>query len=240
MNGEEFYVGYLPKAPAGLRILIRRTAVILIGAGAALALILTFAQQPFADSHFEFGINRTYDGVLELQPYPVLLQGGSRFLLVAPGKDGATELAAGLDRRTVKLTGSLIYRDQDRMLEILPGSMQLQSPVSAPPRPTEDLGEVTLDGEIVDSKCYLGVMNPGNGKVHRDCASRCISGGIPPAFAVRGEGGERRFLLLAGSDGRPLNREILDYVAEPVRIHGRLFRSGSLKVLRTEPKDFQR
>jgi hypothetical protein len=29
---------------------------------------------------------------------------------------------------------------------------------------------MTLTGEIVDSKCYLGVMNPGQGKVHRDCA----------------------------------------------------------------------
>ncbi|MEO8658173.1 MAG: hypothetical protein ABI693_06870 [Bryobacteraceae bacterium] len=240
MNGDEFYVGYFAKAPAGLRSLIRRTAITLICLGACLALFLVLAQQPFADSHFEFGINRTYDGILELQPYPVLLQGGSQFLLVAPGKHGAAELAAGLSGRKVKLDGSLVYRGQDRMLEILPGSMQVQSPIAAPPPSIADLGEVTLDGEVVDSKCYLGVMNPGNGKVHRDCASRCISGGIPPAFAVKGEAGARRFLLLAGSDGRTLNREVLDYVAEPLRIHGRLFRSGSLLVLRAEPKDFQR
>ena len=45
-----------------------------------------------------------------------------------------------------------------------------------------DLDTFTLIGEIVDSKRYLGVMNPGNGKVHRDCAVRCLSGGIPPIF----------------------------------------------------------
>jgi hypothetical protein len=37
----------------------------------------------------------------------------------------------------------------------------------------KNLGEFDLVGEIVDSKCYLGNMNPGNGKVRRDCAVRC-------------------------------------------------------------------
>ena len=44
---------------------------------------------------------------------------------------------------------------------------------------------VMLRGEIVDSKCYLGVMNPGEGTVHRDCAARCLSGGLPPMLVVR-------------------------------------------------------
>jgi hypothetical protein len=47
------------------------------------------------------------------------------------------------------------------------------------------LGTQTLIGEIVDSKCYLGVMNPGALIPHRACAIRCISGGIPPVLLVR-------------------------------------------------------
>jgi hypothetical protein len=87
--------------------------------------------------------------------------------------------------------------------------------------PSTDLGVVELAGEIVDSKCYFGVMNPGNGKVHRACAVRCISGGIPPAFAAKDASGAIRTLLLSGVD----SREILDLVAEPVTVRGRLQRS---------------
>ncbi len=64
-----------------------------------------------------------------------------------------------------------------------------------------DLGAVTLTGEIVDTKCHLGVMNPGEGKVHRDCAVRCISGGAPPVSGADQEG-DTRLLLLTGADGR--------------------------------------
>ena len=83
-----------------------------------------------------------------------------------------------------------------------------------------ELGTVQLTGEIVDSKCYFGVMNPGNGKVHRDCAARCISGGVPPAFLVRDASGHAETLLLAN-----WKRELLNHIAEPVTIRGRLVRS---------------
>jgi hypothetical protein len=99
---------------------------------------------------------------------------------------------------------------------------------------------MTLTGEIVDSKCHLAVMNPGQGKVHRDCAARCISGGIPRPFVVRDASGESHTLLLVGDDGRKLNREILDYVAEPVRISGRLSRVGSPLVFSADLRSLHR
>ena len=97
------------------------------------------------------------------------------------------------------------------------------------------LGRQRLRGEIVDSKCYFGVMKPGQGKAHRDCAVRCISGGAPPAFVVRAagpEGGERTLiLLLVGSDGSSIGSRILDLVAEPVEIEGEVSRLGDQLVL---------
>ena len=51
--------------------------------------------------------------------------------------------------------------------------------------PYESLGKQTFVGEIVDSKCFLGVMNPGRLTPHRACAIRCISGGVPPVLLVR-------------------------------------------------------
>ena len=106
------------------------------------------------------------------------------------------------------------------MIELVPGSLKAGNEGLAA-NGQEDLGEVQLTGEIVDSKCYFGVMNPGAGKVHRDCAVRCISGGVPPAFLVRDGGGSTATLLLAN-----WKRELLEHIAEPVTIRGRLSRSA--------------
>jgi len=125
------------------------------------------------------------------------------------------------------------------MLELLPGSIRAIAD-SGSSETRLELGEMTLTGEIVDSKCYLGVMNPGQGKVHRDCAARCISGGIPPAFIVRDTSGESQTLMLVGDDGRKLHRELLDYVAEPARISGRLSRVGSSLVFSADLRSLHR
>ena len=127
------------------------------------------------------------------------------------------------------------------MIEVVPASIVVggQSWQTAA-QSIVNLGSVTLRGEIVDTKCYLGVMNPGEHKVHRDCAVRCISGGAPPAFLARDASGETRLLLLVGSDGRQLNREVLRYVAEPLEISGELVRSGANFVLKAEPAQFRR
>ena len=116
--------------------------------------------------------------------------------------------------------GERIFRGTDHMIELMPGSIRALAAGAPADRPV-DLGEVRLTGEIVDSKCYFGVMNPGNGKVHRDCAVRCLSGGIPPAFLVRDSAGTAQTLLLGN-----WKRELLEHVAEAVTLHGRLERSS--------------
>jgi hypothetical protein len=73
------------------------------------------------------------------------------------------------------------------------------------------------------------VMNPGSGKVHRDCAARCISGGAPPAFLVRDASGRTSTLMLAN-----FRRELLEHVAEPVELRGRLARSAGRLILHLE------
>jgi len=210
-------------------------------AGLAVGALLIFDQPPFAASKFEYGEYREYSGVIEEWPYPILLTSDSSFLLVAPGKHGLSAVVKGLQGMSIRLKGSLIERGPDRMLEVLPGSMQDTPPlhVRNASEPI-DLGSVRLRGEIVDSKCYLGVMNPGNGKVHRDCAVRCISGGAPPAFVARDASGDTRTLLLVGPDGRALNQDVLPFVAEPLEISGKLVRSGSILVLKADPARFRR
>jgi hypothetical protein len=215
----EFYVGYLPIS-SGLRKHVRKTVAALGVTALAVAAALVFGQAPFPKSAFEFHEYHDFDGTLVAAPYPALLvPGGTPWLLVAPGKHGFVP-PPGADGRTVRLRGERIYRGEDRMIEVVPGSV---ADTSNPPMQlaTIDLGPAEFLGEIVDSKCFFGVMNPGNGKVHRDCAARCIRGGIPPALLVRDANGQSRTILLAN-----LRPELVDHVAEPVTLSGRLQDTG--------------
>ena len=248
----EFYVGYLPKAPQTIARFVRRIVLGLGLLAVSVALVLVLGQMPFANSAFEFGKLRTFEGIIETRPYPTLLvarpgetgpgQVGeeekySRYLLVAPGKHGADDLVTALDGKQVSLQGQLIYREGGTMIEIAPGSIKLPhtSPVSQ--AAMRDLGAVTVMGEIVDSKCYLGVMNPGQGKVHRDCAARCLSGGIPPIF-VTANGGEQ--LLLVSADGNAVGRDALrEFVAEPLTIQGELLQRGDSRLLKIDPQELR-
>jgi hypothetical protein len=248
----DFYVGYLPKAPQTLAGFVRRIVGGLGLLAVSVALVLVLGQMPFANSAFEFGKLRTCEGTIETRPYPALLvarpgetgpgqigeeENYSRYLLVAPGKHGADDLVAALDGKQVSLQGQLIYREGGTMVELAPGSIKLLNTDPASQAAIRDLGVVTLTGEIVDSKCYLGVMNPGQGKVHRDCAARCLSGGIPPIFVTANEGKQ---LLLVGPDGNALGRDALrEFVAEPLTIRGEMLQKGNSRLLRITPQELR-
>jgi hypothetical protein len=223
----EFYVGYSP-APARLRKWIRAIAGSLLLAAMAVAALLVAGQRPFAETTFEFQQYRELHGTLVAEPYPALLIAGQGrpWLLVGPGKHGAGALQQ-FDGMQVSLAGERIIRGEDHMIELQPGSLRAHGFGSRPK--TEDFGKVQLTGEIVDSKCYFGVMNPGNGKVHRDCAVRCISGGIPPALLVRDAEGRTGTVLLSN-----WSRDLLGHVAEPVTLRGRLVRTAERLALYLE------
>ena len=74
-------------------------------------------------------------------------------------------------------------------------------------------------------------MNPGRGKVHRDCAARCLSGGIPPALLT--STGE--IVLLVNHDGKPFAQDALrEFVDEVVVVRGDLIRRGDIKMMQAE------
>lgn len=125
------------------------------------------------------------------------------------------------------------------MIEILPGQLEGLATASAPSG-ERAYGRHTLQGLIVDSKCYLGIMKPGGTKPHRACAARCISGGIPPLFIVSDANGPLRQMLLVGANGEAINEEVLAYVAEPLEIQGEVARVDDLWILKAAPKTFRR
>ncbi|MBL8208290.1 MAG: hypothetical protein JNM09_28930 [Blastocatellia bacterium] len=160
-------------------------------------------------------------------------------MLVAGGKHGAGVHL--FDGKNVKLKGTRIWRDGVTMIEIAANTIEVAgSAVSSPDWLNNNLGTFTLVGEIVDSKCYLGVMNPGHTKPHRECATLCISGGIPPMFVAQDEAGNKMALLLVSATNQAVNQEVLDFVAEPVKITGQVWREGDQLILRADPHTYQR
>lgn len=242
LNQDEFYIGYLPQAPRGLVKLLRRIVAILGGGVLLMVILLTAGQQRLPQSVFEFQQYRAYQGLIRATPYPALLvqteHSLTQYLLVAPGKHRAEVTA--FDGKAVKLRGALIQGDGTQMLELVPDSLTVISAAAIPLPTKADLGMFTLVGEIVDSKCYLGVMNPGHTKPHRECAVRCISGGIPPMFVARDAQGNELKLLLTDAHGAPVNQAVLEMVAEPIEITGHVLREGAQYFLQADPLTYRR
>ncbi len=240
---DDFYIGYQKTAPPALAAWLRRVVVALLVLAVALPILLVSAQGEFADSYFEFGTVKEFEGRLAATPYPVLhVEAGSDsapHLLVEFGKRGARDELRELDGRRVRASGQLIRRDPLRMIELTAEAPALLDGVTGGGGPSS-LGRQTLTGEILDSKCYLGVMKPGRGKPHRACAARCISGGIPPLLVVADGGGDLRHLVISGEQGEPIGSKLVHLVAEPVTVRGEVVTLDGLLYLRAAAADFQR
>jgi len=252
MNNE-FYIGWEAKAPPGIKRFVRRIVWLLLIAVLGGALALAARQRTISVSVFEWGTVKRFSGILKLEPYPHLLvprpgTSGvqyefSTYYLVAPFKHGLDrEKFSALDGKTVSLKGTLIYRGNQTMVEAIPDSIKISDRQLPPPSGPEaiSLGRQTFVGEIVDSKCCLGVMNPGQFIPHRDCAILCISGGIPPVLLVRQTNGAAIYLLLVSAGGKPVNQQVIDLVAQPVQITGDVERQGELLILRADPASYRR
>ena len=243
---DPFYIGYEPTMPSAFARRLRPVIAALLLGAPLLAVVLAGAQRAFDVAFFSFGSPAPFSGTLVVDPYPSLLverpnaPSSSRYLLVAVGKHGLSDAERALAGRAVTLEGTLIYRDDQTMLEVVPGSLRAAEadPRRAPaPR---HLGTQTLRGEIVDSKCYLGVMKPGYGKPHRACATLCIRGGIPPIFVTRNPSAPAAYLLLVDEDGSALGDAVLPFVAETVDITGDVIEIGDRWLLRAAPGAIRR
>src|SRR5688572_24269745 len=203
MDEDEFYVGYLSRAPKRIASFVKK---IIIGGGlgvCAVATILAWSQNKFSSSVFDYGINSTVEGYYFERPVPhvavplgITGEGKELFqnvLLVGFGKAGATNVmrklqnqkGKSLEGAKIELTGFMIYGNGKSLLQVTEednSKIVFLTGVTPPSQSLDSTGITTLEGEIVDPKCYFGVMKPGEGKAHRSCAIRCVAGGIPPVF----------------------------------------------------------
>ena len=235
---KDLYVGYLPKMPKSIKSLVKPFVIILLFLGLTTGVLLAVTQGKFADSFFEFGDVKEFSGTIQAKPVPFLLVTTEkrqadglpvieRYPLVGVGKFSVGEEVTKLDGKRVTFSAQRILRDGLRMLEVVEGTVKETGSgnLLGRARP-KALGEKTLRGEIIDSKCYLGVMNPGNSKVHRACAVACLRGGVPALFVVKDKDGNKSELWLLDKDAKQANKKLLDYVAEPVELKGNITQDG--------------
>jgi hypothetical protein len=243
-DADEFFIGYAPPMPSQLARFVTRVVIGLACGVLAWAVTVAAGHLALEGGTFEFGRPQRFAGTVVERPYPALRPDGVEpntpwLLLVAPGKHGADALVSGLDERHVTLTGTRIHRGTHTMIEVEPASLVVGGEVALRPSAirAESLGDhpVKVRGEVVDSKCFLGVMVPGSGKTHKDCASLCLRGGIPPALYVRDQSGQSSVMLLTGVSGEPLGAPALQVVGEAIEMTGTLHRQGGWLVLSTDP-----
>lgn len=258
-DNNEFYIGWMPAAPSGFSKHIRKTVIGLAVLAIGIVIILALQQKKFSTSRFEFGQQTEISGIYQSFPVPSLkvisqkdIFGNSTYMtipLVGYGKFGAegviTELEKenniSLDKKQVILKGSLLYSDGKTLLQIDKNDKPLVkisgSASDKDHHLVKELGTAQLTGEILDPKCYFGVMKPGQGKPHRDCAIRCIAGGMSPVFYVRNEKGEANYYLILDAAGKKMNEQLQDMIAEPVSLSARAVQYDDWIVLYVDGKD---
>jgi hypothetical protein len=236
VQADEFYIGYEAEVPAGVAARLRRVvAAMVVLAIAGACFVLAFHER-LLPSRFDFARPHPAEGVLRRAPYPTLDDGARTVLLVGPGKHGAAPVLGSTPDGRVRLQGTTIARRGVEMLEVVPGSVAAvpgETP-TAPAPAAPPIGEVvTMTGEIVDSKCFLGVMNPGEGTVHRDCARLCLRGDIPPMLLTRGDDGQELLVLLVSADGSAIGTALAPQAGQAVSVRGRLTTDGPMPRLWT-------
>ena len=239
----DFFVGYLP-FPDGLKPFYRLLLPILLLAGFAAVYFFAADTPATGTGTWDLDSKVTVEGRLDLEPYPMIVpsDGTSQPVLVVQiGKLSARPLLDGNEGKAIRLSGYMIERGPWQMLEI--DNTDVPEPIAAGgPRTDTSSAEqfVSLAGEIVDSKCMLGVMKPGVGKVHRSCAELCIMGGMPPMLLVKNGTGEKAAYLLVDEQGGAVGRALLPHIAVPVQVSGTAFRLNGMPTIKVAPGNIKR
>ncbi len=258
MSKNDFYIGWQEEMPDSTGKFLRNALLSTFLAIIVLTLYFVYFQKPFNDHVFEFGTSTDITGVYIADPFPMIQvtkdkpeQVSESILLVGFGKFGARGIMeeieskeGSLNLNEITLNGTMIYGDGLALLEL---TDQADSFVAStgnfrqPLKKDFSAQKIEVTGEILDSKCYFGVMKPGEGKIHKSCAIRCISGGIPPVIRVWEESSQSYdYHILTGNDGREINAELLPYIGETITLSGNHYQQLGWNIMEINPEEIQR
>jgi len=247
-KNDEFYVGYLDEVGPTTRKKLKRFVIIALLFIVVGASVFALTQKPFDNSTFELTSETKITGVYHEMPYPMLrvdlgngiykniLLLGFGKLSVNPYLEEIRSEVGNISNKTVTIEGNLIYYNGKTLLQITSSEkIHLEDVKDTPINSEKGMGAMTFEGEIIDPKCYFGVMKPGKGKIHRSCAIRCISGGIPPVLATSDNNDIATYFLLTDLDGEPINESILEHIGKPSKISGEVERLDDWHILKIDP-----
>ncbi len=232
---DDFFIGWAKPPAVDRRFLLGAVPTIAAFSGGLGWLVANELADPGAGS-WQTSSTHTVTGQLVRDPYPMIRS-------VDPNGNYKTTLVVAMGKCTSSLelamaaggvhtgTGVLIERRGRHMLEVPFDDAAWLSPaptnVTIPDVVSEVVIEsISLQGMIMDTKCFFGVMRPGRGKTHKACASLCIRGGIPPSFWAHTKDGREVVMLLTDENGNAVSTDILPFVAEAVEAEGSVVRSG--------------
>ena len=253
---KEFYIGWKEEMPESNRTFLKRILIPIFILIPLLVLTVVVLEKPFNKHQFEFGKITTITGIYYDSPVPILIADkgvlpdslSHEIMLVGYGKFGARGIIRDIEKsngvlkgKKISLAGTLIYGDGKTLLELTEQQASLikvvdKNSINPPAIPAPKV--ISLSGEIIDPKCYFGVMKPGEGKVHKSCAIRCISGGIPPVFKTKIDGHQSKYYLLLDEQGAEINKEVLPFVAEQINLTGNTNRFLNWDILYVNIENF--
>lgn len=240
---DDFFVGYLTTPRRARRFLVWLIPSA-IAAALVTAAISTAQHADPGAANWDTDHITVIEGIADIAPYAMIRARDSNAtirttLLVAEGKHGAIDRIRPFAGKSVRVHGHLLQRDGQQLLELdsSPSAIETlqNTPASIPPSSPQMLGRETLRGEIIDPKCYFGAMKPGEGKVHKECATLCIAGGIPPMFRTTDNFGRPAYYVVVAEDGSTANQLVLPHVAEPIEITADVELRNDLFVMRVSP-----
>lgn len=231
----EIYVGYRP-VPLRFRRAVRLSVGLLLVFGVGVGVLAVHALRPAGTGVWDTGSTVTIEGSLRLLPYPHLDTPEGSILLVEPGKFGSQARFEGHEGASISVEGTTIARGPWRMLEVVRHESNSE-PLSLEMDNAGEAQSVVATGEILDGKCYLGAMKPGDGPTHKTCAMLCLRGGIPALFVGRTAEGQWINAVVTSTDGGPIHESLIGFVGDPVTIRGKLGMHGSLPALSLAPGD---
>ncbi len=101
--------------------------------------------------------------------------------------------------------------------------------ISASAQAKKVMKEVTVVGEIIDTKCYLTGMMGGSGEGHKECAIACIKGSLP--VGVLEKKTNKVYVIVPNEGTKGANEALLPYAAETVKLTGSVIEKGGQKLL---------
>lgn len=250
----DFFIGWLGIIPKSYQSTLRFFVPSLFLLSIIFIVVISNSTNKIRFSSYDYYKTLSFEGELLLKPFPmlrVLEMDKNRtpkvvlYPLVNEGKFGADESVQAFlsqypneQRVFVQLQAKIIERDGQVAMELMNTKANIKKIKYSTSIPALVLGkakDTILKGQIIDPKCYLGVMNPGEGKPHRSCAINCIKGGIMPAFVTKNDK-KVKYYILIGKDGKKVNKDVSFAVAEPIVIKGKVQKIDNWNILYIDPK----